>query len=243
MSSTEKKPMVQGVAVFHEFLAKGRADTELVTGALEDRVHHLAPQATSVETASSTTGSRASDGFLPVRATLVQCDNRIVLVEEWESAHDYELWYEAREGCNTNQEIRHLLAAAPTTEYFPEALHIRQDSAANRSSKNHEERTDNNIGILVRQKTASAENGAKLRNAQREAYERQMPLENPGCTCCIILANSKQDPSQVRIIELWKSMQDFHVHETSDWHATGEEKVVPLVVDMDCDFVTGNIIL
>ena len=94
------------------------------------------------------------------------------------------------------------------------------------------------IGILVRQKATSTINGAKLRDAQREAYERQMTKE-PNCTCCIILANSERDDTQVRIIELWKTMKDFCYHEGSEWHAQGEEKVVPLVIDMDCDFVRG----
>lgn len=62
----------------------------------------------------------------------------------------------------------------------------------------------------------------------------------PNCTCCIILADSQQDPSQVRIIELWKTWEDFDYHENSEWHAKGEEKVIPLVIDMDCDFVFGK---
>ena len=47
--------------------------------------------------------------------------------------------------------------------------------------------TTETVGILVRQKTSSTLNGEKLRDAQKEAYERQM-LHEPGCTCCIILA-------------------------------------------------------
>ena len=61
----------------------------------------------------------------------------------------------------------------------------------------------------------------------------------PGCTCCIILAKSQQDDAQVRIIELWKTMNDFYFHENSECHELGEEKVVPLVIDMDCAFVKG----
>lgn len=125
------------------------------------------------------------------------------------------------------------LASEPTTrEYFPEALHIHKGS---------ESLSSKDVGILARQRTSSPSNGGKLRDAQREAYERQMTFE-PGCTCCIMLANSSSDDnvaSQVRIIELWETMKDFYFHESSDWHAKGEEKVVPLVVNMDCDFVDG----
>ena len=34
-------------------------------------------------------------------------------------------------------------------------------------------------------------------------------------------------------------MNDFYFHEHSEWHELGEEKVVPLVIDMDCAFVKG----
>lgn len=174
------------------------------------------------------------------RATMVVHGNHVVFVEEWESLQDFN----NAVGENTSSENKNLPAKlAPllqepmVEEFFPHALHIHKplEQGAYQISQH-------DIGILVRQATSSPENGEKLRDAQREAYERQMGKE-PGCTCCIILSGSMDAPHQVRIIELWKTMQDFDFHETSPWHAQGEEKVVPLVTDMDCDFVQGKRLL
>ena len=156
----------------------------------------------------------------PKRATVVTVGTKVVLVEEWDSKKDFD-------GA-AKWKVEDALVLSQTSEYFPEALHI----------SNPIDPATETVGILVRQKTSSTENGGKLRDAQREAYERQMTKE-PGCTGCIILAGSSEDDTQVRIVELWKTMNDFYFHETSDWHAKGEEKVVPLVIDMDCDFVKG----
>ena len=170
--------------------------------------------------------------FPPRRSTLAVDEKRLVVVDEWESDSEYESHQRADDGgCfwNENKRLHELLLEPPTVEYYPEAWHISKPRR----------RDEETIGILVRQRAASAEDGAALRDAQREAYERQMPRE-PGCTCCIILGPDVDvGAGQVRIIELWKTMDDFAFHENSEWHARGEEKVVPLVIDMDCDFVRG----
>lgn len=125
----------------------------------------------------------------PVRATLVLEGNNVVLVEEWSKRSDYDAY--AGVTHNIDEAATPLVSVPAKKEFFAEALHICKATA------------DPTIGILVRQKTSCDDNGGRLRDAQREAYERQMGLE-PGCTCCIILANSEMDKSQVRIIELWK---------------------------------------
>ena len=148
-------------------------------------------------------------------------------MEEWVSEVDYDNSFT---GINELTTELGQIVSSQTTEYFPEALHIANTAAIDPSTET--------VSILVRQKTSSTQNGGKLRDAQREAYERQITKE-ANCTCCIILAGSQADNTQVRIIDLWKTMNDFYFHETSEWHARGEEKVVSLVIDMDCDFVKG----
>mmetsp|Transcript_26427 Transcript_26427/g.45572 ORF Transcript_26427/g.45572 Transcript_26427/m.45572 type:complete len:236 (+) Transcript_26427:46-753(+) len=164
----------------------------------------------------------------PVRATVVSEGSRVVLVEEWTSKDEYEAYTESNMGNELESQAASLISESSTSEFFPEVLHIFQGDC-----------TPEDIGILVRQNTANPANGALLRDVQRAAYERQMGFE-PGCTCCIILADGS---SEVKIIELWKTMDDFIFHESSEWHAQGEEKVVPLVTDMDCDFVRGKRLL
>lgn len=167
----------------------------------------------------------------PLRATMVVDKKRVVLVEEWSFQQEFDTYTKEKHQDSLDHRLADLVSEPPTREFFPHALHIRKPL--------DESVADPDIGILVRQATGSPGNGEKLRDAQREAYERQMPLE-PGCTCCIILSGSSIAPHQVRIIELWKTMQDFEFHENSDWHAQGEANVVPLVKDMDCDFVDGR---
>mmetsp|Transcript_20077 Transcript_20077/g.58076 ORF Transcript_20077/g.58076 Transcript_20077/m.58076 type:complete len:233 (-) Transcript_20077:115-813(-) len=207
--------MIRGVGVFRTMQGKDRTAAKEISKVIKD---HVAGIAMSPVVAP------------PVRVTMVTESEKVVLVEEWETSTDYSSYLE-HGGDEVNDRISMLLSEPPTAEFFPEALHIFKD-----------EMNPRDVGILVRQKTSSKENGAKLRDAQREAYERQMKFE-PGCTCCIILAGSIEDTSQVRIIELWKTMQDFYFHESSEWHSKGEEKVVPLVIDMDCDFVDGSRII
>lgn len=218
------RSMVKGVGLYHLLRGKSGDTTSL----LKSIRNHV-------------TATKQTSKSPPVRATMVSTntnDNVVVLVEEWATSREYDACMAEDNYSKLQQSLQALVSEPPTIEYFPEVLHIccQQEEAADKEKLR---RTSNvNIGILVQQKTSSAENGGKLRDAQREAYERQMTME-PGCTCCIILANSEMDPSQVRIIELWRTLQDFSFHESSDWHALGEEKVVPLVVDMDCDFCTG----
>lgn len=173
----------------------------------------------------------------PLRATMVMTKNRVVLVEEWTSQQDYDAYVQGQardDASSLDQKVAPYISEPPTREFFPHALHIRKPLEDDSTSKN--------IGMLVRQATNSPENAVQLRAAQREAYERQMGLE-PGCTCCIILSESREAPHQIRIIELWRTMEDLDFHENSEWHAQGEEKVVPLVRDMDCDFVDGRRLL
>jgi quinol monooxygenase YgiN len=215
--------MIRGVGLYRSYSGKDAKAAALLKKIARDHVeksYHLLSPPSAV----------------PVRATLVTEGTRVVLVEEWENKNGYNEY--AGMSHAIDEAVKPHICSATSrstdgsmpakTEFFPEALHICKPMPAD----------DPTIGILVRQKTACDENGRKLRDVQREAYERQMGLE-PGCTCCIILASSEEDMSQVRIIELWKTEDDFYFHETSDWHANGEEKVVPLVVDMDCDWVKG----
>lgn len=200
--------MIRGVGLFRRMVAKDSGATKKLIEMIAGNIHSSAAA---------------------TRATLVSTGNEIVIVEEWESQEAFD----HRSSSLNQEEIETTIASycstLPTREFFPEALHIcRPTTPVDKQT----------IGILVRQRTSSETNGYKLRDAQRENYERQMTKE-PGCTCCIILAGSSQDNSQVRIIELWDTMNDFYFHESSEWHALGEEKVVPLVVDMDCDFVKG----
>ena len=207
--------MISGVGLYRSYRGKNSRAAARIAQLARDHVE---------KSYKSLSPSRAA----PVRATLVTEGSNVVLVEEWESRDDYNEYTDMNHA--VDDAVRAHISTPAKTEFFPEALHI------------HKATTDSTVGILVRQKTACIVNGGKLRDVQRNAYERQMELE-PGCTCCIILANSEVDRSQVRIIELWKTEDDFYFHETSEWHAKGEEKVVPLVVDMDCDWVTGHQLL
>lgn len=195
-------PMTRGVGLYRTFVAKS---------------------ATSVAPILRLVKEHCEASPVPKRATVVAGDTKVVLVEEWDTAQEYEAGSQSRDSSALEKSD---LVASHSTEYFPEALHISKPTDASTET----------LGILVRQKAANTGKGGQLRDAQREAYERQM-VKEPGCTGCIILAGSKQDDSQVRIIEIWKTMDDFHFHEKSDWHAQGEAKVVPLVVDMDCGLV------
>ena len=226
--------MIQGVGVFRHFRLKPpkEADNIAKTKVVPMIVNAIQAAAAQEEPPS----------YAPKRATIVYTTTgrhhqEIALVEEWENEAKYLKHEQASEedkDQRLGQQLADYLLEPPTSEYFPDALHIYQGIEKN----NNKEATDN-IGILVRQNTQSHVNGMKLRDSQREAYERQMKYE-PGCTCCIILSNSKKCESQVRIIELWKTMDDFEFHESSEWHALGETKVVPLVTDMDCDFCYGQ---
>jgi len=214
------KMMIQGVGVFRRFRPQ-RGNNKELSSQIHDFVINIA----------------AMSSAPPRRATMVYSRREVVLVEEWSHAEKYSVYEETEQnGQRLAGKVQQFLSEPPTVEYFPEALHIYQ------GQDHHDTNNKADIGILVRQKTNSPQNGAQLRDAQKEAYERQMKFE-PRCTCCIILAGSSLDTSQVRIIELWKTMQDFDFHESSEWHDLGEEKVVPLVIDMDCDFVEGKRII
>ena len=210
--------MIRGVGMYRSMQGKNAQAAQAIQDAVSAHVQQVA--ATS-----------------PLaRATVVMDGNHVVLVEEWESLQEYQQAVKSL-GVNLQAKLAPLVKEPLVEEFFPHALHIHKplEPGAYDGSRN-------DIGILVRQATSSPTNGEKLRDAQREAYERQMGKE-PGCTCCIILSGSTNALHQVRIIELWKTMQDFYFHESSEWHARGEEKVVPLVTDMDCDFVQGKRLL
>eukprot|EP00617_Octactis_speculum_P011784 CAMPEP_0185788448 /NCGR_PEP_ID=MMETSP1174-20130828/146093_1 /TAXON_ID=35687 /ORGANISM="Dictyocha speculum, Strain CCMP1381" /LENGTH=204 /DNA_ID=CAMNT_0028482137 /DNA_START=18 /DNA_END=632 /DNA_ORIENTATION=+ len=201
--------MTQGVGILRKLHGQ---DTAAISNAVTEFALYIAKNSNSP----------------PVRVTMVSTNYEVVLVEEWITLSDYSKYELENPDRKLENFAAPLVSKPPTTEFFPISLHI------SKGDKN-----PGDIGILVRQKSSGEKNGRKLRDAQREAYERQMALE-PGCTCCIILAGSSDDISQVRIIELWRTMNDFYVHENSEWHARGEEKVVPLVIDMDCDFCRGT---
>ena len=203
--------MIRGVGVLRTMRGKDSGAAEAISKLAIDHV---------------AAASKLASGA-PARATMVKDSNNIVvLVEEWLTLEEHNLYTEKDE---LEKLVAPLVSEPPTCEFFPEALHICKGTPS--------DTTD--VGILVRQKTNSMEDGIKLRDVQKAAYERQMQFE-PGCTCCIILGN---DSEQVKIIELWKTMQDFYFHENSEWHAQGEAKVVPLVIDMDCDFIDGTRII
>uniref|UniRef100_A0A7S2UUI6 ABM domain-containing protein n=1 Tax=Fibrocapsa japonica TaxID=94617 RepID=A0A7S2UUI6_9STRA len=210
LAHTSNRSMIRGVGVLRTMVGKDGDASNAITKHIQDHV---------AATSSLSEGK-------PVRATMVTTGNKVVFVQEWNTITDHQV-YSEQIGNDLDNCVQTLVQDPPTCEFFPEALHIFQGSSSD------------DIGILVRQSTSSSENGAKLRDVQKAAYERQMGFE-PGCTCCIILANGSDT---VRIIELWKTMQDFSFHESSEWHAQGEEHVVPLVTDMDCDFVKGSRLL
>ena len=221
----QHRPMVCGVGLYHKITTKNKRSIPTLMQTINEYYTYQSDNAKGDDKASSSNIKRI---------TVVSVDNQIVVVEEWNAKEDYDIDQKRKqEKKQNNTTLADILAAnsmdsSHTIEYFPEIYHI----------NNPIDSKTKTIGILVRQKTSSSKNGSKLRDAQKEAYERQM-LYEPGCTCCIICANSSQDCSQVRIIELWKTINDFYFHENSEWHELGEEKVIPLVIDMDCDFVDG----
>ena len=208
--------MTRGVGLYRKIVAKSSSAVRNLLRTLQD--HYTKGTATASPSQS-----------MIKRVTVASVGKEVIIVEEWDSKADYdESAPTSIDALSQAIDKSGVAITSHTTEYFPESYHL----------SNPIDSTTETVGILVRQKTSSTANGEKLRDAQKEAYERQM-LHEPGCTCCIILAKSQQDDTQVRIIELWKTMNDFYFHENSEWHELGEEKVVPLVKDMDCDFVKG----
>ena len=114
-----------------------------------------------------------------------------------------------------------LLKCAPSVELFPEAL---QWSRFNLKLK---------VGNFVTETTEDTAKAKELAAAHSEAISRRMTLENPGCTCCVVLSGSDENPAQLRVVELWESQEASDIHDQSQWHEEAEQSIIPLVKEID----------